>query len=121
MCSSDLIAIGFALFVWVFVAAGWALSAQVGARRATGFVLAGVGAGLAVPAAVVGAIGLERALTAWNDQLGLLPWGLARILGITTYLEIPDDTAWWAAALGLLVCVVGVTLALGGRRRSRAL
>ncbi|MBN9192976.1 hypothetical protein [Microbacterium sp.] len=115
------IAIGFALFVWVFVAAGWALSAQVGARRATGFVLAGVGAGLAVPAAVVGAIGLERALTAWNDQLGLLPWGLARILGITTYLEIPDDTAWWAAALGLLVCVVGVTLALGGRRRSRAL
>ena len=26
--------------------------------------------------------------------MGLLPWGLARILGITVYLDIPADTAW---------------------------
>ncbi|UOQ88224.1 hypothetical protein MUN74_13135 [Agromyces endophyticus] len=110
------IAVAFALFVWVFVAAGWALAAQVGARRATGFVLAAVGAGLVVPAAIVGAIGLEQVLTLWNDEMGLLPWGLARILGITTYLDIPGETAWYAAGLGALLVVAGVLLALPRRR-----
>ncbi len=114
------IAVAFALFVWVFVAAGWALAAQIGARRATGAVLTGVGAGLAVPAAIVGAVGLESALSAWNDQLGLLPWGLARILGITVYLEIPASTAWWAAAFGALLAIVGVLLALPRRRSAEA-
>jgi hypothetical protein len=60
----------------------------------------------------VALVGLERALTAWNDQVGLLPWGLSRILGITVYLGIPADTAWWAAALGAVVLVVGLLLAL---------
>ncbi len=106
------ISLAFAAFLWAFVAAGWALAGRLGARRATGAVLAAVGAGLAVPAAIVGAVGLEQALTVWNDQLGLLPWGLARILGITTYLEIPDDTAWWAAAFGAALLVAGVLLAL---------
>ncbi|MGU3647091.1 hypothetical protein ACLBXX_19205 [Microbacterium sp. C23T] len=111
------ISIAFALFVWVFVAAGWALSAQVRARRATGYVLAAVGAGLLVPAVVVGAIGLETALTLWNDEMGLLPWGLARILGITTYLEIPSVTPWAAAAFGGALLVVGLLLAVPWRRR----
>jgi hypothetical protein len=106
------ISLAFAAFLWTFVAAGWALAARLGARRATGVVLAAVGAGLAVPAAIVGVIGLEQALTVWNDQLGLLPWGLARILGITTYLEIPDATAWWAAAFGAVLLAVGLLLAL---------
>ncbi len=110
------IAVAFALFLWVFVAAGWALSAQVGVRRAWGFVLAAVGAGLALPAAVVAVVGLEPALTLWNDEVGLLPWGLARILGITTYLEIPAETAWFAAVFGVVLAVVGVLLALPGRR-----
>lgn len=110
------IGIAFALFVWVFVAAGWALSAQVGARRATGYVLAAIGAALAIPATVIGAIGLETALSLWNDQMGLLPWGLARILGITTYLEIPPETPWIAAAFGGVVFVVGLLLALPWRR-----
>ncbi|MGW9167533.1 hypothetical protein [Agromyces sp. NPDC055658] len=110
------IALAFALFVWVFVAAGWALTAQVGGRRATGFVLAAVGAGLVVPSVVVGAIGLERVLTLWNDEMGLLPWGLARILGITTYLDIPGETAWFAAAFGAVLLVAGVLLALPKRR-----
>ncbi|MCP2635211.1 hypothetical protein K0817_001355 [Microbacterium sp. HD4P20] len=114
------IAVAVALFVWVFVAGGWALSAQVGARRATGYVLAGVGAGLAVPAAVVGAIGLEATLTLWNDEMGLLPWGLARILGITTYLEIPAETPWVAVGLGAALLVVGVLLALPWQRRGAA-
>ena len=89
----------------------WALSVTIGRRRATGTVLAAVGAGLAVPASVIGLVGLERALTAWNDQVGLLPWGLSRILGITVYLGIPGDTAWWAAGLGAVLLVVGLLLA----------
>lgn len=114
------IAVAFALFVWVFIAAGWALAAQVRARRATGYVLAAVGAGLAVPAAIIGMIGLEGALTAWNDEMGLLPWGLARILGITTYLEIPAETPWIAAAFGALLFLAGLLLALPWRRRGAA-
>lgn len=110
------IAIAFALFVWVFVAVGWALASSIGARRATGTVLAAVGAGLAVPAVVVGCVGLERAMTVWNDQLGLLPWGLARILGITTYLEIPPETPWFAAAFGVVLVLVGVGLTMPWRR-----
>jgi hypothetical protein len=51
--------------------------------------------------------------------MGLLPWGLARILGLTTYLEIPSDTAWWAAAVGAVLFVIGVLLALRwGRGRT---
>ncbi|MBW9094281.1 hypothetical protein JNB62_11355 [Microbacterium jejuense] len=110
------ITVAFALFVWVFVAAAWALSAQVGVRRATGYVLAAVGAGLLVPSVVVGAIGLEAALTVWNDEMGLLPWGLARILGITTYLDIPAETPWFAAAFGAVLLIAGVLLAVPWRR-----
>ncbi|WP_243077312.1 hypothetical protein [Microbacterium sp. SS28] len=109
------ITIAFALFVWVFVAAGWALSTQLGRRRATGVMLTAIGAALAIPATVVAIIGLEPVLSAWNDQMGLLPWGLARILGLTTYLEIPADTAWWAAAFGAVLLVVGVLLTLPWR------
>lgn len=114
------IAVAFALFVWVFVAAGWSLSIQVGARRATGYVLAAIGAALALPSVVIGFVGLERALSLWNDEMGLLPWGLARILGITTYLEIPPETPWIAAVFGAALCAVGVLLALPWRRRRDA-
>ena len=114
------ISFAFAIFLWTFVAAGWALSVRVGRRRATGAVLAAVGLGLAVPATIVAIVGLEQALTVWNDQLGILPWGLARILGITTYLEIPEDTAWWAAAFGAVLLVVGLLLVWWGQRSAAA-
>ncbi|MGC5222469.1 hypothetical protein ACPW96_07675 [Micromonospora sp. DT81.3] len=114
------ITIAFALFVWAFVAGAWALAAQLGRRRATGVVLAAVGLGLAIPAALVALVGLENALTVWNDQMGLLPWGLSRILGITVYLDIPLDTAWIAAGVGAVIAVIGVLLAIPGRRRESA-
>lgn len=110
------VTVAVALFLWLLVATAWALTVTVGRRRAAGAVLAGVGAGLAVPAAVIGAVGLEAALTVWNDQVGLLPWGLSRILGITVYLGIPADTAWWAAGVGAVVCGVGLLLVLPGWR-----
>jgi hypothetical protein len=108
------ISLVFAAFLWTFVAAGWALAARLGGRRATGVVLASAGAGLAVPAVIVAVIGLERALTVWNDQLGLLPWGLTRILGID--LEVPDAAAWWVAAVGAALLAVGLLLALAAPR-----
>ncbi len=108
------ISLVFAAFLWTFVAAGWALAARLGGRRATGVVLASAGAGLAVPAAIVAIIGLEQALTVWNDQLGLLPWGLTRILGID--LELPDAAAWWVAAAGAALLAVGLLLALAAPR-----
>jgi hypothetical protein len=114
------IAVAFALFVWVFVAAGWALSSQLGVRRAWGAVLAAIGAGLLIPSVIIGVVGLERALTVWNDEMGLLPWGLARILGITVYLEIPPETPWFAAAIGAVLVAVGALLALPARRRAEA-
>jgi hypothetical protein len=112
------ITVAFVLFVWVFVAAGWALAAQVGARRSTGFVLAAAGAGLLIPALAIGAIRLETSLTAWNDELGLLPWGLSRMLGITTSLGIPRATPWAPGAVAAALLVVGVLLALPWARRS---
>ncbi|QIG43242.1 hypothetical protein G5V58_11175 [Nocardioides anomalus] len=111
------VTVAVALFLWLFVAAGWALAGALGARRAAGAVLAGVGLGLGAAGLFVAAYGLERGLTVWNDQLGLLPWGLARILGLTTYLEIPADAAWWAAGAGGAVLAVGLLLRLTPRRR----
>ena len=61
-------------------------------------------------------IGLERALTAWNDQMALLPWGLSRILGITVYLGIPPSSAAVLAVAGAVAAAVGVALALVARR-----
>jgi hypothetical protein len=112
------VTIAFALFVWVLVAVGWALAGSVGARRATGLVLVAAGAVLALLGTLIGLVGAEQALTVWNDQLALLPWGLSRILGITVYLEIPVETPWFAAAFGGVLLVVGGLLAIPGRRRS---
>lgn len=104
------VTVAFALWAWLLVAAGWALVPVLGHRRATGAAVAGAGLALAGAGLFVAAYGLEAALTVWNDQLGLLPWGLARILGITTYLEIPVDAAWWAAAAGAVVLGLGLLL-----------
>ena len=80
-----------------------------------------MGAVLAVFGGLIGLIGLEAALTAWNDEMALLPWGLSRILGISVYLDIPADTAWWAAIAGVVLVVVGAAVvalgALVGRAR----
>jgi hypothetical protein len=108
--------VAFALFAWVIVAGAWALAQAVGARRAVGVVLSACGAALAVIATLVAVIGLEAALTAWNDQMALLPWGLSRILGITVYLGIPADAAWWAALVGAILTVAGAALWAPPRR-----
>ena len=118
LARSAYVTIAFAAFGWVIVAGAWALAGQVGARRAAGTVIAAVGAVLAVVGTLIGSIGLEAALTAWNDEMALLPWGLSRILGISVYLDIPADTAWWAAAAGVVLVVVGALVAVPRWRRT---
>jgi energy-converting hydrogenase Eha subunit C len=120
LARSIYITVAFAAFGWVIVAAGWALAVQLGARRALGSVLAAIGAVLAVFGGFIGLVGLEAALTTWNDEMALLPWGLSRILGITVYLDIPADAAWVAAIAGIVLLAIGVLLALPWRRRREA-
>ena len=59
---------------------------------------------------------MEKALTIWNDQMALLPWGLARILGITVFLDLPPALPKVATASGAALLAAGVALAARGRR-----
>jgi len=68
----------------------------------------------------IGVVGLEAALTIWNDQMALLPWGLSRILGLTVYLEIPAETVWYAVAFGAVLVVAAAVIALPRRRAAVA-
>jgi hypothetical protein len=114
------ITVAFAMFAWLFVAVYRVLRAE-GAlrRRSSGVVLAAAGTALAIPAALVTVLGLERALTIWNDQMALLPWGLSRILGITVYLGIPTYLPVAAVVLGTLLSAVGLLLAVSPRTSGR--
>ncbi|GGM62972.1 hypothetical protein ACFFX1_42600 [Dactylosporangium sucinum] len=116
------VVVAFAAFAWLFVATALVLRDRYGLplRRVVGAALATFGAPLAVLSAVVSAIGLERALTVWNDQLALLPWGLSRMLGITVYLGIPPSLPLFTALAGLLLAVAGALLSLGRRPPRRA-
>jgi hypothetical protein len=100
------ITVAFAAFLWVPVAAYFALRA-LGARFATAPVLAAVGAPIALLGVALWAVGLETSLAVWNDQMALLPWGMHRILGITGFLDIPP----W---LPKLVTAAGGTLIAAG-------
>ncbi|WP_173922938.1 hypothetical protein [Agromyces sp. Marseille-P2726] len=118
LARSAYVTVAFAAFGWVIVAGAWGLAGQIGVRRAVATVVAAVGAVLAIIGAIIGLIGLEAALTLWNDEMALLPWGLSRILGISVYLDIPADTAWWVAGAGAVLVVVGSLVALSGGRRT---
>ncbi|MFC4851993.1 hypothetical protein [Actinophytocola glycyrrhizae] len=104
---SAYVTVAFAAFLGVFVVAHVALRTGMGGRAATGRVLVAAGTPPLVLGGLVAVIGLERALTLWNDQLALLPWGLSRILGITVHLGIP-------AELPLVVAGAGAALVLAG-------
>src|SRR5215207_4907263 len=120
LARSAYVTVAFAAFGWVIVAGAWTLAIRIGALRAVGAVVAAVGAVLAVFGSLIGLIGLEAALAAWNDELALLPWGLSRILGISVYLDIPADTAWWAAIAGVALMAAGAVVIALGSRGSRA-
>jgi hypothetical protein len=112
------VTLAFAAFCWVLVVAWLVLRDGYGRTRrgAWGRLLAAAGAPLLVFGGLVSVIGLENALTAWNDQLALLPWGLSRILGITTYLGIPTELPYYVAAIGAVLLALGMALWWWGRR-----
>ncbi|PJJ57287.1 glycosyl hydrolase family 67 [Mumia flava] len=103
------VTIAFAAFCWLFVAATVVLRNAYGLGWAggSGRVLLAAAAPLLVLGALVGAVGLEDALTVWNDQMALLPWGLSRILGITVHLGIPTWLPWAACGLGAALALLG--------------
>jgi hypothetical protein len=109
---SAYVTVAFAAFLGVFVVAYTALRTGAGRRGAAGRVLVAAGVPLLALGGLVAVVGLEDALTTWNDQLVVLPWGLSRILGITVYLEIP-------AVLPVVVAVTGAALVLAGAVLSR--
>ncbi len=110
--------VAFALVAWVFVAAGWALSAQLGRRRAGGIALAGMGIGYALPAATIALMGARDALRSWNEQIGILPWDLARLTGMRDG-AFPVEVVAVTAVIGGVVTIVGVALALPDRVYAR--
>ena len=68
----------------------------------------GCGRGILALGVVPALAGLEKTLTAINDEMAVLPLGLSRILGITTHLGIPLELPIYLMAVGT------VFLALGG-------
>ena len=109
-----------AAFCWLFVATAVVLRDRYGLwrRRAVGLTLTAAGVPLGALSGLVAAVGLERALTVWNDQMALLPWGLSRILGITVHLGIPADLPMYAAVAGAALTAVGLLLSIGRRRQT---
>ena len=103
---------------WVLACLVWSLGPRTGGRRAAAVVLGTCGAVALAVGLLLAAVGLEDALTVWNDQLALLPWGMARILGITTFLGIPSGLPTWLAAAGGGMLLTAV--ALGAVRRRPA-
>ncbi|WP_416906114.1 hypothetical protein [Micromonospora echinospora] len=114
------VTVAFAAFCWLFVATAVVLRDRYGLRRrpAVGLTLTAVGVPLGVLSGLVAVVGLERALTVWNDQLALLPWGLSRILGITVHLGIPTDLPGYVAGVGAALAAVGLLLSLRRHRRA---
>ncbi|GIG22284.1 hypothetical protein Cch01nite_30080 [Cellulomonas chitinilytica] len=114
------VTVAFAAFCWLFVVVALVLRRAYGMRpaRALGATAVVGGLTLAVVAGAVAGIGLERALTVWNDQMALLPWGLSRILGITVYLGIPASLPTALAVVGLVVAGTGAAVAVPRPRRA---
>jgi len=110
------VALGFMLFVWVFVAAVWALQVQGGIRYALAGVLTAVGAGIAIPALVIAVAGADAVVARWHDGLGVLPHGLLAFLGDPD----PAVAAWTAVAIGAVIALAGIVLTVQHRRSLRA-
>lgn len=76
------------------------------------------GVQLIVGATIVLCAGFEKTLTAFNDELLVLPGGLSRILGITTHLNIPVELPVWVLYTGIVLAVVGALLFFIAKRKN---
>ncbi len=106
--------VSFMLFGWVLVclpSGPWRSRGRPSACGGSSRSVSSASTLLAV-GGLLASVGLEDALTVWNDQLALLPWGLSRILGITTYLGIPLALPWWILGTGAAVGALAIALAM---------
>jgi hypothetical protein len=110
-----LFTVGAAAFGWLLFVVYTALHRVCGrtAVQALGQTTVAAGAPLLALGTLLQLLGLERALTAINDELAVLPMGLSRILGITTHLGIPLALPLYVIGLGALLCALGLLLSMG--------
>src|SRR5262249_20185708 len=114
-----LVAVVIGAPLWALAMAAWTIKQVTGwgRRAALGSVLVALGSALAVLALISG--GIERALSALDRPLGLVPMTHAIVLGITTYTRLPQIAFWYPALVGWLL-VTGCLLAWraynGGRQ-----
>ncbi|MDY7226518.1 hypothetical protein [Hyalangium rubrum] len=97
-----------------------ALASGLRGSRAFGGLLLVLGLQFLLAGGAAGLAGLERTLTALNDELLVLPGGLSRILGITTHLDIPLGLPVAMAVVGAAFALVGGALAIRAGRPWRA-
>jgi len=57
--------------------------------------------------AITALVGLETSVTAFNDEMAILPLGLSKILGITPHLNIPTSLPLYTMALGTVLAGFG--------------
>jgi hypothetical protein len=113
---SVLVVLAAWLLAAVFVrqrALGWP------ARTAVGSILLALGAPLLILATLLQGFGLERALTALNNEMAILPRGLSLTLGISTHLNIPSQLPLQLISLGIVLLSIGAFLLLATRWRDR--
>ncbi len=108
------VAVAFMLFVWTFVAAGWALQAQGGLRYALAGLCSAVGLAIAIPAAVVAIVGAQRVLEVWDDGLGLLPYAIVELLPGDA--SAAQSFAWVCVGVGAVMAAAGAAFAVAYRR-----
>jgi hypothetical protein len=70
-------------------------------------------------ASIVLCAGFEKALTAFNDELLVLPGGLSRILGITTHLNIPVALPQWIMYIGFALSGIGMLFLFIEKRKRK--
>ncbi|OUZ08243.1 hypothetical protein BHE97_13490 [Aeromicrobium sp. PE09-221] len=105
-----------AYVIATIVVAGWALAAVAMAARRRGAVLVSLGVVVLGLGIALITVGLDPALRTWSDELGILPWTLARTLGISTHLGIPAWIVWVPLAAGGLIGIAGIVRLRGTRR-----
>lgn len=108
------VTLNVAAIVWMLAVVYGAQRCQVGLSIAAtiGRIVVAIGATLALLGLVPAVFGLERMLTAINDEMVVLPPGLSRILGITVHLDIPLELPVYMLVVGGMLALVGAALTL---------
>lgn len=113
------VTLNVAAIVWMLAVVYGAQRCQLGLAIAAsiGRIVVAMGVTLVLLGLVPAVFGLERMLTAINDEMVVLPPGLSRILGITVHLDIPPELPVYMLVAGGVMALVGLGSILLGRLR----